>query len=88
VTSNSDRSADPDAAAPADCWFAAGQPCIDHHAYRVGELNPDASPDDAAAAVTCAADANFTILERDGLVGEAIDARLARREPDGIELLG
>jgi len=52
------------------------------------ELNPQASPDDAAAAVTCAADAIFTILERDGLVGDAIDARLAGRQPEGIEVLG
>jgi hypothetical protein len=52
------------------------------------ELNPEASPDDAAAAVTCAADAIFSILERDGLIGDATDARLAGREADGIEVLG
>src|SRR5262245_7782201 len=52
------------------------------------ELNPDASPDDAAEVVTCAADAIFTILEGDGLVGDAIDARLASRERDGVKVLG
>ncbi|MBX6748552.1 MAG: hypothetical protein IRY85_02595 [Micromonosporaceae bacterium] len=55
-------------------------------AYR--ELHPEATPEDAVAMVTCAADAIFTILERDGLLGDAIDARLAERERDGLKLGG
>jgi len=55
-------------------------------AYR--ELHPEASPEDAVAMVTGAADAIFTILERDGLLGEAIEARLAERERDGLQLGG
>jgi hypothetical protein len=52
------------------------------------ELNPQASSVEAVASVTCAADAIYTILERDGLIGDAIDARLADHGPDGIEALG
>jgi hypothetical protein len=55
-------------------------------AYR--ELHPEASPQDAVVMVTSAADAIFTILERDGLLGEAIEARLAERERDGLQLGG
>jgi hypothetical protein len=52
------------------------------------ELNPEATPDDAAAVVTCAADAVFAILERDGLLGDDIDARLRARAADGLDLGG
>lgn len=52
------------------------------------ELNPTATPDDADAAVASTADAIFTILERDGLIGDAVDARLAAREADGLGLAG
>lgn len=50
------------------------------------ELN-HASPEEATAAVTCAADAIYTLLEHDGLIGETIDARLAGHEPDGLTAL-
>jgi hypothetical protein len=52
------------------------------------ELDPEATPEDAAEVVTCAADAIFTILQRDGLIGDAIDARLAGREAEGLKVLG
>jgi hypothetical protein len=40
-------------------------------------VNPAAGPQDAAAAVTTAADAAFTILQSDGLLGHAPDRALA-----------
>jgi hypothetical protein len=40
------------------------------------ELNPTATPGDAEAVVANAADAISTILESDGLIGDAVDARL------------
>lgn len=48
------------------------------------ELNPTATAADAEAAVANAADAVFTILESDGLLGDTLDARLAAREADGL----
>jgi hypothetical protein len=43
--------------------------------YR--ELNPDAGAEEAAEMVTCAADALFTVLEHAGMLGDALDERLA-----------
>ncbi len=54
--------------------------------YR--DLNPDATAQDAAAAVTSAADAVFVLAERAGLLGDAADARLAAHGPDGIRAGG
>jgi hypothetical protein len=47
--------------------------------------NPGTGPQDAAAAVTSAADAVFTILEDEGLLGGAADRALAARASDGLE---
>lgn len=47
--------------------------------------NPGASPQDAAAAVTSAADAMFTILESEGILGRAVDHALAARLGDGLQ---
>jgi hypothetical protein len=52
------------------------------------ELNPGATDDDAAAVVKCAADAVFTVLERDGLLGHAVDEKLAARASDGLDRHG
>ncbi|WP_327000195.1 hypothetical protein OHA72_34340 [Dactylosporangium sp. NBC_01737] len=52
------------------------------------ELNPDAAPQDADVAVTCAADAIFTILEGAGLFGDALESRLAAHEADGLRAGG
>ena len=52
------------------------------------DLNPGAIPRHAAQMVTSAADAIFTLLERDGLVGQGIDARLAAHTDDGLEAGG
>jgi hypothetical protein len=41
------------------------------------ELNPDISPAQAGEEVTCAADALFVLLEHAGLLGDAVDGRLA-----------
>ncbi|GIF46590.1 hypothetical protein DFJ67_8449 [Asanoa ferruginea] len=46
------------------------------------ELQPGA---DAEAAVTCAADAIYTILQHAGIVGDAVDAELVT---PGLELAG
>ncbi|MCW2929169.1 MAG: hypothetical protein JWM19_131 [Actinomycetia bacterium] len=51
-------------------------------------LNPGASEQDAAEAVTCAADVVFTLLEDAGLIGDAADAALAGYESDGLALGG
>jgi hypothetical protein len=48
-------------------------------------VNPDSGPQDAAAAVTTAADAVFTILESNGLLGHACDRALAARAEDGLQ---
>jgi hypothetical protein len=48
------------------------------------ELNPGATDDDAVAAVTCAADAVYTVLERDGLFGDGADDALTLRASDGL----
>lgn len=52
------------------------------------ELNPTATTHDAETAVANAADAIFTILESDGLIGDPLDARLAAREADGLGTAG
>jgi hypothetical protein len=49
------------------------------------ELNPGATDEDAATGVTCAADAVFTVLERDGLLGDAVDDALAAHASDGLD---
>ncbi|MEV0566627.1 hypothetical protein [Dactylosporangium sp. NPDC050588] len=51
------------------------------------DLHPEATPEDAAAVVTCAADAIFTVLEHAG-VGEPLEARLAGFTTDGLEAGG
>jgi hypothetical protein len=51
-------------------------------------LNPGASEQDAAEAVTCAADVVFALLEEAGLIGSAVDAALAGCESDGLALGG
>jgi hypothetical protein len=48
-------------------------------------VNSGTGPQDAAAAVTSAADAIFTILESDGLLGDAADRALAARTGDGLQ---
>jgi hypothetical protein len=48
-------------------------------------LNPDAGPQDAAAAVTSAADAVFIILESEGLLGQAADRFLTACASDGLQ---
>src|SRR5215467_10734891 len=48
------------------------------------ELNPRSSEQDAADVVTSAADALFTLLERDGVVGPAVEARLADLAEHGL----
>jgi hypothetical protein len=52
------------------------------------ELNPGTTEETAAAMVTCAADAIFTLLERDGVIGNAIDAALAAHADHGLALGG
>jgi hypothetical protein len=49
------------------------------------QVNPGATAEDAATAVTSAADAVFTILESDGLLGPAADRALAARAAHGLE---
>lgn len=51
-------------------------------------LNAGASEQDAAQAVTCAADVVFTLLEAAGLIGSPADAALAAYEFDGLTLGG
>lgn len=52
------------------------------------DLHPGSTAEGARAAVTSAADAVFTILEFDQLLGDRIEARLAAREEDGLSLGG
>jgi hypothetical protein len=49
------------------------------------ELNPGAAHHDTAQVVTSAADAIFTILEHDGLLGRAVDRALAARADHGLQ---
>jgi hypothetical protein len=52
------------------------------------DLNPGTSAEEARTMVSCAADALFVILEDAGLLGEAVDGRLAGNAPDGLEVGG
>jgi hypothetical protein len=52
------------------------------------ELHPGASAEDAAAMVSCSADALFVILERAGLLGDVVDGRLAEHESEGLAVGG
>jgi hypothetical protein len=52
------------------------------------QLTPEATEQDAVAAVTCAADVIFVLLEQAGLTGSAADAALAGYESHGLELGG
>jgi hypothetical protein len=54
--------------------------------YR--EHNPGASAEEACEIVSCAADALFVILEHVGLLGEAVDSRLAGYTPSGLAVGG
>jgi hypothetical protein len=47
--------------------------------------NPGTGPEDATAAVTSAADAIFTILESDGLLGGAVSRAIAGHAADGLQ---
>jgi hypothetical protein len=62
---------------------AARLPAAARAAYA--RANPGAGPQDAAVAVTSAADAIFTILESEGLLGHAADRALAARAGDGLQ---
>jgi hypothetical protein len=55
-------------------------------AYR--ELDPDATEERAAQMVTCAADAIYTLLERAGILGGAVDEVLAGYAPEGLDIGG
>jgi hypothetical protein len=52
------------------------------------DLHPGATGNAAEAAVTCAADVMFTVLEHDGVIGDAVDEVLAAREAHGLEREG
>jgi hypothetical protein len=52
------------------------------------ELHPFASAAEAAAMVTCAADALFMVIEHAGLIGDLVDDRLAGHESDGLAVAG
>ena len=52
------------------------------------DLNPGTSAAGARAAVSCAADALFVILEDAGLLGDAVDGRLSGYAPDGLAVGG
>jgi hypothetical protein len=52
------------------------------------ELNPGTTEQDAAELVTSTSDAIFTLLEHDGLLGDAVDAQLASHGVHGLELGG
>lgn len=52
------------------------------------QLNPGTTEQDAAEAVTCAADAVFTLLEQAGLLGNAMDTTLTAYETEGLALGG
>ena len=51
-------------------------------------LNPGATEQDAAGAVTGAADVIFILLEGAGLIGDVADSTLATYQSDGLELGG
>ena len=55
-------------------------------AYR--ELNPGTSAEEACECVSCAADALFVMLEHAGLLGDAVDSRLARYTSSRLEVGG
>ncbi|MER7282777.1 hypothetical protein ABT369_50965 [Dactylosporangium sp. NPDC000244] len=55
-------------------------------AYR--ELNPGASVEEAREMVSCAADALFVLLEHAGILGDAVDGRLAGYAADGLTVGG
>ena len=50
--------------------------------------NPGAGPQDAEVMVTSGADAIFTILESEGLLGDAIDRALGSLASEGLQLGG
>ena len=52
------------------------------------QLTPGATEDDAVEMVTCASDAIFTLFERDGMLGEAADARLESYRQSGLAVGG
>ena len=52
------------------------------------ELNPGTSAEQARTMVSCAADALFVVLEHAGLLGDAVDARLAGYVEDGLRVEG
>ena len=52
------------------------------------ELNPGTTEHEAAELVTSASDAIFTLLEREGLLGDAVDAQLASHAVNGLDLRG
>lgn len=52
------------------------------------DLNPGAGVEETHLAVSCAADALYVVLEHAGLMGDAVDERLARCADDGLELGG
>jgi hypothetical protein len=51
-------------------------------------LNPGATEQDAAGAVTGVADVIFILLEGAGLIGDVADSTLATYQSDGLELGG
>jgi hypothetical protein len=52
------------------------------------DLNPGTSAAEARTMVSCAADALFVILEDAGLLGDAVDGRLAGYARDGLAVGG
>lgn len=54
--------------------------------YR--ELNPGTSTEEACAMVSSAADALFVLLEHAGLLGDAVDSRLAGYTAGGLAVGG
>jgi hypothetical protein len=52
------------------------------------ELNSGPSAKEACQVVFCAADALFVILEHAGLLGDAVDSRLAGYTPSGLSVGG
>jgi hypothetical protein len=64
-------------------------PCLLATARRTyRDLNPGVSAKEASETVTCAADALFVILEQAGLLGDAIDSRLADNAARGMAVGG
>jgi hypothetical protein len=81
---------------PADGMHAAVRLCRDFTVTDAVKLlaaaraaytraNPGTGPQDAEAAVTSAADAVFTLLESQGLLGPAADRALADSASDGLQ---